>query len=1184
MKKLFSFMLMICMLFTMLMVPVGAASLECSVDGCTTTNIDITNQYMMDGKLQTGSNLLYNAMPRRIYTNCSAYSSEKNFIKYSTNTGTNGVNSYTYIGDNTTIYNSGKYNTFLELTNGEIDMITDNDLNLEEEIWNRSYSNQYMGLEYDLGGEVALDKFYVCWTNQSTAGFERICRGYELYVSSNLSDLYAEENLVYSVNDNQNGINVITFPENTVGRYFAIRITKCDNGAPSLYVYPRCKEIALSGERLNENYATCYGIPTPVAIGGTSTAYWMNDTDTSDPENIIKGLSPIKTSYTDSNGTSAISDAKFAAFTDGYFNDVYVQGHFQGDTYMNDNTYEDIVWDLGEAKGFWEAWLAFRTEVDGNCFYAVKYQLYAGNDSATIFNSEPIITVDGNAQNMNKISFNKRTARYVGLRVIVPNSSIQYGASNLRVSIMEFSLLGDTKYGVDVAATDENGTPLNITIEGADSKNYIGKTIELKAPSNVIVGENAYVFSGYSVDGEASEGTLDGDYHKLTVEITKNRKVTAIYKQTHLINYNLLIVNGGSSETVTNYKPPEMLFDGQEYSIDSELTLSRDGAEYKLSSWDINGEVIPATDNGKFTFEIKKNTTITAIYTIGGAGEYLAVFVDNCNRQLGIYSIPNNTAVSEIVTEDILAELTSDKIFGYNFVGEWSQSLNEAYNTTVHFKPIYTQDTKTYDVSVNGNVTKAKFDERLNLVAQNDNFSSWSHGDSVISTNANETIYAPGHITLIENDYGAGNEVTDFATLVNTTSWDLTDTNYTATVTANINGIDKENFVGCGVVFTSNAALISSGENWDTKFRIDEDQTIYKELINFPANGCYMITLNNIGIRSIRYARAFVKHVVNGSEVTTYSNQILKITSEGINMPEFKSTNVLSQYSSHPLLPLYGDNAIPYYNAEYAATIVNGTSDGKGAQTDNNPTITPYLVEGSKKCVIIFPGGGYFQRTDVGEGVNVAKAYNDNGISAFVVRYRVGNNSTPANGYNIDAILADGQRAVQFVRYNAKAFGIDPQKIAVCGFSAGGHLSMMVSQNEHEGNVVGDRIGEISSLANATILSYAVTTLKTGTFGSMPPILSGNNSALKAEVCEKYSGELHVTKNTPPTMVWYGEADTAVNPAYNSQKYCDALEAAGVYYEEYSYAGIGHGVGLNAGTGDTAWHARSVVFLNKVLD
>lgn len=1178
MKKVISLILTLCVCFTVISIPIQVNAASATTEGYTTTDINLTEQYMMNGELATENNLLYRTTPHRIYTMCNTYSAEKNHLKYSTNNATDGVNSYTFSGSDATV---AFYKKVVELTNGEIDIITDNDLEIDTAIW--SSTSKYLGLEYDLGSEVTLDKFYICWTNNNTVGYERICRGYEIYASAELSELYNADSLVYSVTDNQHAINVVTFPENINARYFAIRITQCDNGQLTNYVYPRCKEIALSGTRTTENYATFSGIPTTVTEGSSESNFWMNDAPTTDPENIIRGISPVSASYTDTSGTKSLSSSSFSGFTNGIFDDSYVKGNFTAANYMSDSSYEDIVWDLGEAKGFWEAWLCYRAQAAGECFFLTKYQLFAGNDKDTLFSAEPIITVDGNAHNVNKISFNKRTARYFGIRVIVPNSALTHGESNIRVSISELSLLGESKRGVQVSAVGSDGNVLDIAIDGSDATNYIGQQIELTAPKNATVGKKSYAFDHFEVNGSVAESTLIGDNYSISVTIQKNCEVKAVYKQSFLVKYNAIIVTGNTSVTLEDVVEPTYKLNGESYEIASDLILTEESVDYKLSSWDINGNVTAATEDGKHSVVITCDTTVTAIYTLGGSGEYLAIFSDKANNQLGIYSIPIDGKVSDIVTDNIISSFSLSDIFGYTFSGNWSQSLDAAYNTTVHFKPVYTQETKTYDAVVNGNTIKARFDEKINLLAQSEDFSSWSHGDSIISAEPDCYIYSPGNITLIENTYGSGTEVTDYATIVNSSTWEITDDSYTAVVKANINGISGDMFIGCGVLFTSPSSLILSGTDWDNQFALGEDNVIYKELQSYPSDGCYMISLEKIHINKARYARAYVKHIVNNEIVTTYSKTIIRISAEGKDMPIQKRTDVINEYSSHPLLPLYGDNAIPYYNEEFASLVVNGSNNGNGSKTDNNPTIAPYLVEGSKKCVIIFPGGGYFQRTDTGEGIDVAKKYNDNGISAFVVRYRVGNNSAYDQGYNVDAILSDGQRAVQYVRYNAKEFGIDPDKIAVCGFSAGGHLSMMVSQNEHEANVVGDRIGEISNIPNATILSYAVTTLLTGTFSTMPPILSGGNATLQAEICEKYSGELHVTANTPPTMVWYGDADTAVKPAYNSHKYSEALTDAGVYCEEYSYADIGHGVGLNAGSGDTAWHARSVNFLNNIL-
>ena len=75
----------------------------------------------------------------------------------------------------------------------------------------------------------------------------------------------------------------------------------------------------------------------------------------------------------------------------------------------------------------------------------------------------------------------------------------------------------------------------------------------------------------------------------------------------------------------------------------------------------------------------------------------------------------------------------------------------------------------------------------------------------------------------------------------------------------------------------------------------------------------------------------------------------------------------------HTTLPLYGDNPIPNYKADFASMEIRYSNDGGGNLTDNNPTITPYMVENSKGCVVIYPGGGFFARTDYSEGIQVAK-------------------------------------------------------------------------------------------------------------------------------------------------------------------------------------------------------------------
>ncbi|MGN1096089.1 MAG: alpha/beta hydrolase [Eubacteriales bacterium] len=242
------------------------------------------------------------------------------------------------------------------------------------------------------------------------------------------------------------------------------------------------------------------------------------------------------------------------------------------------------------------------------------------------------------------------------------------------------------------------------------------------------------------------------------------------------------------------------------------------------------------------------------------------------------------------------------------------------------------------------------------------------------------------------------------------------------------------------------------------------------------------------------------------------------------------------------------------------------------------PTIVPFIVEGSDEAVIIFPGGGYFQVTAGPEGEDIAKAYNEKGISAFVVNYRCSSKKI----YDKNAILADAQRAVQLVRYYSDVFGIDKNKIAVCGFSAGGHLAMMLCAHEPETNLGYDVIGEESSVPNALILGYPVTTLGDGTYYTMPELFLGADYK-NNELIEKYSYGYCVS-SMPATYIFYSLRDGMVNYTKNSVALADALKAAGRTVEVSAFSDGSHGVGLGKGYAEfSTWLQKSVDFLGKTF-
>jgi len=272
---------------------------------------------------------------------------------------------------------------------------------------------------------------------------------------------------------------------------------------------------------------------------------------------------------------------------------------------------------------------------------------------------------------------------------------------------------------------------------------------------------------------------------------------------------------------------------------------------------------------------------------------------------------------------------------------------------------------------------------------------------------------------------------------------------------------------------------------------------------------------------------------------------------------EIKLPFTADELNAHKELPIWEEGNVPY------------------AMDETVPVIVPYLVEGSRSCVVIFPGGGYFQRTDKEEGSMVAEGYNAKGISAFVVHYRY-------KPYEGDAILSDATRAIQYVRYYSEAFGIDDDKIAVIGFSAGGHLAVMTCQHDSD-HSIDDEISLESSRPNACMLLYAVTTLGDGTFmgagnSSMPEIFLGENKGNKALI-DKYSYYNDIN-SMPDTFIAYTNKDTFVDYKKNSIALADALEAAGKNVVIKEYTDGTHGLGLGAVYADySKWHDESIRFL-----
>lgn len=226
----------------------------------------------------------------------------------------------------------------------------------------------------------------------------------------------------------------------------------------------------------------------------------------------------------------------------------------------------------------------------------------------------------------------------------------------------------------------------------------------------------------------------------------------------------------------------------------------------------------------------------------------------------------------------------------------------------------------------------------------------------------------------------------------------------------------------------------------------------------------------------------------------------------------------------------------------------------RSSEDEFTPTITPYLVNRKEKhgAVIIFPGGGYQGRAHH-EGEPVAKWLNTQGISAFVVDYRVSPSRHPAP-------LADAQRAIRYVRFYAEEWSIDKQKIGILGFSAGGHLASTASTHFSKGCYESsDSIDRESCKPNIVILCYPVISFTHFYHGGSVQNLLGNNSSEQLRI--SLSNENNVTASTPPTFLWHTADDGAV-PVENCLLYAQSLSKNKVPYEMHIFPNGRHGLGL----------------------
>jgi acetyl esterase/lipase len=276
--------------------------------------------------------------------------------------------------------------------------------------------------------------------------------------------------------------------------------------------------------------------------------------------------------------------------------------------------------------------------------------------------------------------------------------------------------------------------------------------------------------------------------------------------------------------------------------------------------------------------------------------------------------------------------------------------------------------------------------------------------------------------------------------------------------------------------------------------------------------------------------------------------------------------------------PLYDKtipNSKPFANKE-KSVIVEG-----GIQIISNvslPSITLYLPKKEKAngtAVIICPGGGYSVLAASHEGSDVAKVFNEWGVTAFVLKYRIPNDSTMLQKET--GPLQDAQRALQFARVNAKKWNIKISQIGIMGFSAGGHLAS--TAGTHFSKAVIPNKQNTSLRPDFMILVYPVISFKDtiGHIGSRDNLI-GKNPA--AEKIQYYSNELQVTGKTPPALLVHAKDDDVVK-VQNSIGFYEALQKNKVPAEIHFYEKGGHGFGMNNPTSSDKWMDWLKIWMNK---
>jgi len=293
----------------------------------------------------------------------------------------------------------------------------------------------------------------------------------------------------------------------------------------------------------------------------------------------------------------------------------------------------------------------------------------------------------------------------------------------------------------------------------------------------------------------------------------------------------------------------------------------------------------------------------------------------------------------------------------------------------------------------------------------------------------------------------------------------------------------------------------------------------------------------------------------------------------------FLTLFISTAYSQNPVLKVW-PNGIPgeIKNDTYTEKVTESNGVISRYEKVTDPTLTVFLPTAEKAtgtAVIICPGGGYSALAFDHEGYAVARWLNENGIAGIILKYRLPSDLIMKN--KSVGPLQDAQEAIRMIRRNKEHWKIDPHKIGILGFSAGGHLASTLST--HYSEKVYDVTDTTSARPDFSLLIYPVITADSSfTHAGSRRNLIGDNPSKDA--VSHFSNELQITQNTPPAFLVHSSDDKAV-PVKNSLVYYEALIKNNIIAEMHIFQKGGHGYGLSAGKGTQAsWPELCIKWLN----